>query len=88
MSTAVAYGQQQWCVGQSQKLLRLVPGQDELEGQRQRWVERQQLAIAAKRQRRQPGRLADRRLAMMTVGGSRRAMLDMLMRFAGGIGRG
>ncbi len=88
MAPAVPHGQQQRCVGQGQKLLQLMPGHDEPKGQRQRWVERQQITIAAEFQRRQPGRLAGRCLSMVVVRGGRRAMLDMLMMFAGCAGRG
>lgn len=60
-------------------MLRLMPRQGQIEGKRKRRIDRQQLAIAAEIQRRQPGGFSARCLPVMTVWRRGRLMAGMLM---------
>lgn len=80
MTAAAAQRWRQRLLGKRLEIARLVARQDQVNGQAERRINRQQLAIATEFERRQPGGFARAGTAMMTVSGG--FMLGVMMMFA------
>lgn len=77
MATAAAQRMRQRLFGKGLEITRFVVRQNQLDGKTERWIDRQQLAVTAEVQRREPGRLPRACLAMVAVSGG--LMLGMVM---------
>lgn len=86
ITAAAARRRRQRLLGKRLEVIRLVAGQNQIDGKRERRIDRQQLAIATEIQRRQPGRLACRALLVMPVGGTRLRVFGVLSVFDGSRG--
>ncbi len=86
ITAAAARGRRQRLLGKRLEVIRLVAGQNQIDGKRERRIDRQQLAVAAEIQRRQPGRLACRALLVMPVGRTRLRVFGVLSVFDGSRG--
>ena len=80
MTAAAAQRWRQRLLGKRLEIARLVARQDQVNGQAERRINRQQLAIATEFESRQPGGFARAGTAMMTMSGG--FMLGVMMMFA------
>lgn len=86
ITAAAARGRRQRLFGKRLEVTRLMTGQNQIDGKRERWVDRQQLAIAAEIQRRQPGRPPGSTLLVMPVSGRRLSVFSVFSVFDGNCG--
>lgn len=84
MAAAAAQRRSLRLLGKRVEVSRFVARQQQIDGQAERRIDRQQLAVAAEFERCQPGGIARTCLAVMTVGGW--LMLGMVMMLRTGLG--